>query len=95
LSPVGYALAIADTPILTLRFPDGEVEHRSTRRELPIGALVRARGSLWRIRAHTETGAAVVEEAEPPVDGAAPGPVVIPDPLLGDKPLTLEVLAEV
>jgi hypothetical protein len=37
----------------------------------------------------------VVEEAEPAVDGAPPGPVVIPDPLQGDKPLTLEVLVEV
>jgi hypothetical protein len=37
----------------------------------------------------------VVEEAAPPVDGASPGPVVIPDPILGDKPLTLEVLVEV
>ena len=45
--------------------------------------------------------AAILESAEPPVDGdgdvdgvaAAGGPVIIPTPL-GDMPLTLEILAE-
>lgn len=90
----GYSRVIADTLILILRFPDGEVEHRSTPADLPIGALVRARGTLWRVQEHTDTGAAVLAEAEPVIDGAPPGPVVVPDPLFGDNPLTLEVLVE-
>ncbi len=86
-------MSIPTTPILILRFPDGDVEYRSTRGEFPIGTLVRSRGSLWRIRQHTESGAAILESAEEPTQGAAGGPVVIPDPL-GDKPLILEILAE-
>jgi hypothetical protein len=88
-----YAVYIPATPILTLRFPDGDVEYRSTRGELPIGALVCSRGSLWRVRAHTQTGAAILEPAEPPAEGAPGGPVVIPS-ALADTPLTLEILAE-
>jgi hypothetical protein len=74
-----------------LRFPDGDVEYRSTRGELPIGALVRSRGSQWRVRRY-ESGAAILEEVEAP--GAPGGPVVTHSPL-GDEPVTLEVLAEV
>jgi hypothetical protein len=54
---------------------------------------VRTRGTLWRVREFTDSGAAILEEAQQPVEGAAQGPVVIPDPL-GDKPLTFEILAE-
>ena len=50
---------IPTPPILILRFPDGAVEYRSTRGEVPIGTLVRSRGSLWRVRQHTESGAAI------------------------------------
>lgn len=82
-----------ETPILALRFPDGVVEYRSTRGELPIGAKVRARGALWRVREYTENGAAILESAESPVEGAPGGPRVNPSPL-GDTPLTLEVLVE-
>jgi len=80
------------TPILALRFPDGEVEFRSTRGDLPIGAQVRARGCLWRVREYTANGAAILESAESPGEGAAGGPVVVPGPL-GDTPLTVEILA--
>ena len=34
-----------DTPIILLRFPDGDVEYRSTGGELPVGVLVRSRGA--------------------------------------------------
>jgi hypothetical protein len=80
---------------MILRFPDGDVEYRSTRGELPVGTLVRARGALWRVRSFSGR-AALLESAEQPVDGdgAVGGPVVIPTPL-GDQPLALEILSEV
>ena len=81
------------TPILILRFPDGDVEYRSTRGELPIGVTVRARGALWRVSKH-RNGAAILEAAEPAGGaGALDGPAVIPTGL-GDDPLIVEVLAE-
>jgi len=83
---------IPSTPILILRFPDGDVEYRSTRGELPVGTLIRARGTLWRVRRY-DGDAAFLEEAEPQ-PGSAGAPIVIPDPLGGDTPLTLEVLTE-
>jgi hypothetical protein len=82
-----------NTPILILRFPDGDVEHRTTRGELPIGALVRTRGARWRVESYAD-GAAILVSAEPVVEGAPSGPLVIPD-MLGDKPLIVEVLLEV
>ena len=55
---------------------------------------------MWRVRSSNGQSAAL-ELAEQPHDGdgaagdgAATGPIVIPDPL-GDKPLTLEILSEV
>ena len=80
-----------DTPILILRFPDGDVEWRSTRGELPVGAKVRARGTVWRIREYAEGGAAILESAEVPVEGAAGG--ALANPLGFDEPLTVEILA--
>jgi hypothetical protein len=93
-----YAVCIPTTPILTLRFPDGDVEHRSTRGELPVGTLIRARGTLWRIRDFVGA-AAILELAEADQDGAdgahgaSTGPLVKPAPL-GDMPLTFEVVPE-
>jgi hypothetical protein len=86
---------IPTTPIHILRFPDGDFEYRSTRGELPVGTLLRARGSLWRVM-RFEGSSAFLESAEASVEahGGPSGPLVIPDPL-GDKPLTLEVIAEV
>jgi hypothetical protein len=78
------------TPILILRFPDGDVEHRSTRGELPVGALVRARGALWRIRSYQ--GDAAILEPDEDTEGAVGGPVTLPN-AFDDTPLTLEVLA--
>ena len=82
------------TPILTLRFPDGDVEHRSTRGELTLGAVIRARGALWRVREYLGQ-TVLLEPAEPlPVDGAPTpsAPTVIPTGL-GDDPLTVEILS--
>lgn len=85
-----------DTPILILRFPDGDVEWRSTRGELPVGALVRSRGTTWRVR-HYDGGTAFLEAAEDGGGaggaGASAGPGVLPL-TLGDEPLTVEVLVE-
>jgi len=82
---------VPGTPVLILRFPDGDVEYRTTRGELPIGAQVRARGCLWRIREYTESGAAILERAEVPGEGTAGGRTVNPGPI-GDEPMTIEVL---
>lgn len=81
-----------DTPILILRFPDGDVEWRSTRSELPVGAKVRARGTLWRIREYAEAGAAVLEVFEVPGQATPGNRTINPHPI-GDKPMTVEVLA--
>ena len=81
-----------DTPIVILRFPDGEVEYRSTQGELPIGAQIRARGCLWRVRKYTESGAAILESAEVPGQGTPGSRTVNPSPI-GDEPMTIEVLA--
>ena len=80
-----------NTPILILRFPDGDVQYRSTRGELPIGGQVRARGCLWRIREYTDSGAAILEPFEVAGVGTAGGPAVNPSPI-GDEPLTVEVV---
>lgn len=81
-----------DTPILILRFPDGDVEWRSTQSELPVGAKVRARGTLWRIREYSDAGAAVLELFEVPGQGTPGSRTVNPSPI-GDEPMTIEVLA--
>jgi len=80
------------TPIALLRFPDGDVEWRSTRGELPVGVLVRSRGALWRVRAH-ERGAVILEEASLE-DQASHGPVTTPTPI-GDRPVLLETILNV
>ena len=87
-----YAVRIPTTPILILRFPDGDVEHRTTRGELPVGTVLRSRGALWRVREYDGT-AAFLEEAEPQ-PGPAGSPVITADPI-GDMPLTFEILTEV
>ena len=91
-APCEYRGGIPTTPILLLRFPDGDVEWRSTRGELPIGTLIRARGTLWRVR-EFNGDAAYLEEAEAQA-GPVGGPPVIPD-ALGDTPLTVEMLPAV
>jgi hypothetical protein len=73
--------------------PDGDVEYRSRLDGLAVGTRIRARGATWRVGALD--GATVILESvetESP-DGGTAGPLVLPDPL-GDRPLTLEVLAE-
>lgn len=79
------------TPIVTLRFPDGDVEHRSTRGDLPIGTLIRSRGSHWRVSAFFDA-IAVLEPADPPVGPAGAPPVT--RTMLGDDIPTVEVMTE-
>lgn len=87
----GYRVPIPTTPILILRFPDGDVEHRTTRGELPIGALIRARGTVWRVKEYR--GQSAILESDGNDGGGTPGqPTVLPDPL-GDTPLIVEVMS--
>ncbi len=83
---------VEGTPILLLRFPDGDVEYRSTGSVLPVGVLVRSRGALWRVRAH-EHGAVILAEASLE-DQASHGPVTAPTPI-GDRPVLLETVLEI
>jgi hypothetical protein len=78
-----------ETPILLLRFPDGDVEYRSTQAELPVGVLVRSRGTYWRI-ARYEGATAFLEPASAE-DPLQHGPEVKPSPL-GDEPFLLETI---
>jgi hypothetical protein len=79
--------------ILRLRFPDGEVEIRWNTGALPVGVLVRSRGTLWRVSRH-EAGAVILEPASPEVQ-AQHGPVVKPTPLGDDESVLLETVVEV
>jgi hypothetical protein len=81
-----------DVPMLRLRFPDGDVEIRWTSKELPVGVLVRSRGTVWRV-SRLEEGAVILEAASPE-EQASYGPVVKPTPL-GDEPIILETLVEI
>jgi len=83
---------MTDTKIILLRFPDGDVEYRSSGSDLPIGVLVRSRGALWRVRAH-ERGAVILVEASLE-DQASHGPVTAPTPL-GERQVLLETILEV
>jgi hypothetical protein len=76
--------------ILRLRFPDGDVEIRWTDAELPVGVLVRSRGTIWRVK--SRVGESVVLEPAPPEDGAQHGPIVKPDPL-GEGSVFLETIS--
>jgi hypothetical protein len=80
------------TPILLIRFPDGDVEYRSIRGEFPIGALIRARGVLWRVMSY-RGDAVIVEPADAPLEGAPGSALIIPD-ALGDMPLKVDRLSE-
>jgi hypothetical protein len=80
------------TPIVILRFPDGEVEWRSASVELPAGTLVRSRGALWRVRS-SDRGTVVLDEASTE-DQVMHGPVMKPSPL-GDESILLETIIEV
>jgi hypothetical protein len=87
-------VAIPTTPVLILRFPDGDVEYRTTRGKLPVGSLVRARGTHWRVKAYKGESAILESDGTDGGDGAPGQPIVLPDPL-GDTPLTVEVMSEV
>ena len=82
---------IPTTPILILRFPDGDVEHRTTRGELPIGTLLRTRGALWRVRSTTGKRRS---SRKPNRNRVPPGVPLITADLIGDTPLTFEILTE-
>ena len=85
-------LILLTTPIHTFRFPDGDVEHPSTPDEVPVGTLIRSRGTLWRV-ARLE-GSSVFLDAADPQPGPDGGPVVTATPLAEGQP-TFEVVTEV
>ena len=80
------------TQIILLRFPDGDVEYRSSGSELPVGVLVRSRGALWRVR--KSDGSTVILDEASPEDQASHGPVTAPTPI-GERPVLLETILEV
>jgi hypothetical protein len=82
--------ATAPQSILRLRFPDGEVQIRWTDRPLPIGVLVRSRGSVWVVK-DSRNGSVFLEPAPSEVQ-AQHGPVVKPD-ALGEDSVFLEAIA--
>jgi len=82
-----------DTRILLLRFPDGDVEYRSTV-ELPVGTVIRSRGTVWRVREYVRNAAVLEAVDMPAVDGApTPSGLTIVPTGLGEEPLTVEILA--
>ncbi len=81
------------TPILILRFPDGDVQYQSTRGELPVGTKIRARGTFWRIREYAAGGAAILELFEVLGGQGTPGSRTVNPSPIGDEPMTIEVLA--
>jgi len=82
--------ATAPQSILRLRFPDGEVQIRWTDKPLPIGVLVRSRGSVWVVK--DARGGYVFLEPAPSEVQAQHGPVVKPD-ALGEDSVFLETIA--
>ena len=78
------------TPIRRVRFPDGEIEYRSIRGALAVGASIRSRGSVWRVAGYD--GPTVIVEAAG--TGQAGGAVVLPATPL-DEPFTIEVVSEI
>ena len=80
------------TQIILLRFPDGDVEYRSSGSELPVGVLVRSRGALWRVR--RSDGKTVILDEASIEDQASHGPVTAPTPI-GERPVLLETILEV
>jgi hypothetical protein len=82
---------VPTTPIHTIRFPDGDVEHPSTPDEVSVGTLLRSRGTLWRV-VRLEGSSVFLDAADlHPPDG---GPVGTPTPLAEGQP-TFEVVTEV
>jgi hypothetical protein len=70
----------APQSILRLRFPDGEVEIRWTAIELPVGVLVRSRGTLWVVKSsngHSVTLEAAPTDTQAPLGAPAPKPDAI------------------
>ena len=95
-APVIVRVELAEQPqagMLRLRFPDGSVEIRWNSKDLPpVGALVRSRGSLWRVRGYmTET---LFLDAASTQDHAQYGPTVKPSPL-GEDSVLLETIIEI
>ena len=83
-------LPMPTTPIRRIRFPDGDVEYRTTRGELPLGTVLVSRGVHWRVvRYDGET--ALVALADARGSRARTGSAAAPSPL-GPEPPTLEVM---
>jgi hypothetical protein len=95
-APVVVRVELAEQPeggMLKLRFPDGSVEIRWSNKDLPpVGALVRSRGSLWRVRDYTKE--TLFLDAASTQDQAQYGPTVKPSPL-GEDSVLLETIVEI
>ena len=77
--------------ILRLRFPDGDVEILWTADEVPVGVLVRSRGTLWVVK-RSDDGVVDLAPAPPEVQ-AQHGPMVKPSPL-GEDEVLLETIID-
>jgi hypothetical protein len=81
---------VPSTPIAKIRFPDGDVEYRTTRSALEVGARIRSRGVVWRVTGYDGSTVLVVRDESisvaPSIDQALPYP-------LGVEPPTIEILA--
>jgi hypothetical protein len=83
---------LESTPILTFRFPDGDVEHRSVEGAISTGTYIRSRGVMWRvIRLESHVVHLGPDDRQPGPDG---GPILTPIPL-GDGVPDFEVMTEI
>jgi hypothetical protein len=95
-APVVVKVEPAEQPpaaMLRLRFPDGSVEIGwNSKDPPPVGALVRSRGSLWRVRDYVKE--TLFLDAASTKDQAQYGPTVKPSPL-GEGSVLLETIIEI
>jgi hypothetical protein len=85
---------VPTTPIRRVRFPDGDVEYRSTRGELAVGMLLRSRGVLWRVTGYDGDTVIVVQASADEEPGFPPGiDETLPYPLGIEAPV-FEVMSE-
>jgi hypothetical protein len=77
------------TPIHRVRFPDGDVEYRSTRGDLTVGSVISSRGVRWRVVGYD--GATVLVERAGPGPSSAGIDETLPYPL-GVEPPRIDVM---
>lgn len=77
------------TPVVRIRFPDGEIEYRTTRGQLEVGTRINSRGVIWRVTGY-DRHTVLVERADAP-RAAPPIGETLPLPL-GVEPPTVEIL---